>query len=134
MRQQRVEKSQMTAGLTVVRWEEADPQRPEGVLILPVAGGWKAWQNRCPHWGVPLNRYRDDILEESSGFLRCSIHGATFRPRDGVCVSGPCQDDALTEVEVIDRGDHLELREVGVAVKPHDYLVLATDDDDDDAT
>jgi nitrite reductase/ring-hydroxylating ferredoxin subunit len=70
--------------------------------VVVVAGATpadhRAWVNRCPHWGIPLNG-RTGVFAEPDGaagvVLRCDTHGARF-DGDGLCVLGPCQGRALT--------------------------------------
>jgi len=59
----------------------------------------KAFINKCPHLGLPLETFPDKFLSKDGSTLICSAHGALFNA-DGACTSGPCQGDALTPVDV----------------------------------
>ena len=55
-----------------------------------------AFENHCPHaggilWFPPV---------PGGQVLTCKAHGATFRPGDGLCVSGPCEGARLTPLPV----------------------------------
>jgi nitrite reductase/ring-hydroxylating ferredoxin subunit len=41
----------------------------------------------------------DRFLSADGSMLICATHGALFEIATGVCVSGPCQGDQLTQVE-----------------------------------
>ncbi|GEM_PF-2849028 len=61
--------------------------------------GFVAFQNRCPHWSLPLG-IDGDFLNSSGAFIFCPTHGATFSPEDGECISGPCVGDTLQKFEL----------------------------------
>jgi nitrite reductase/ring-hydroxylating ferredoxin subunit len=58
----------------------------------------RAYVNRCPHRGTPLDWVPDQLLDRTGRYLVCATHGALFQVEDGVCVSGPCFGDQLTPV------------------------------------
>jgi nitrite reductase/ring-hydroxylating ferredoxin subunit len=51
--------------------------------------------DRCPHAGLPLATFGDRFLTREGDLILCSSHGALFRPRDGLCIGGPCAGRAL---------------------------------------
>jgi hypothetical protein len=53
---------------------------------------------------------KDRFMSGDGRHIACFAHGALFRPKDGLCVSGPCQGQYLTAVEVAIRGEELYLR------------------------
>jgi nitrite reductase/ring-hydroxylating ferredoxin subunit len=55
--------------------------------------------NSCPHVGLPLEPLPHRFLDRKRENIVCSAHGARFRIKDGVCVSGPCLGEALEPVE-----------------------------------
>lgn len=71
-----------------------------GVFVLRDGDEVRAYLNRCPHAGTPLNWTPDRFLDLERSQIMCATHGATFRIADGVCVSGPCLGDALEPVAV----------------------------------
>jgi len=59
-----------------------------------------AYRNKCPHTGAPLEWVPDQFFDLDNSFIQCSIHGALFRVKGGVCLRGPCAGQALTELPV----------------------------------
>ena len=79
----------------------------QSVVLIKHEGDVKAYLNNCPHQNVPLNEaYKIDVnpFEKT---MKCSVHDAFFRIEDGLCIEGPCWDEALVsvDVEVDERGD-----------------------------
>ena len=54
------------------------------------------YENNCPHIGAPLDFISGQFLNHERTHIMCSTHAALFRIEDGVCISGPCEGDALT--------------------------------------
>ena len=71
-------------------------------LVVRFEGRVVGYVDSCPHFGWPL-AYDDNHLF-SGNHLLCTGHGALFRPLDGICVAGPCLNEAMTEwpVTVVD--------------------------------
>jgi nitrite reductase/ring-hydroxylating ferredoxin subunit len=82
-----------------------------GILIVPRAGRFYGYLNRCPHRGLPLNWLPDRFLDASGTYIQCANHAALFDVMDGRCVAGPCAGDSLTPVELTVRGDEVWLDE-----------------------
>ncbi len=61
--------------------------------------GFVAFQNRCPHWSLPLG-VDGDFLDSSGAFIFCPTHGATFSPEDGDCKTGPCVGAQLQQFDI----------------------------------
>lgn len=72
----------------------------DGTLILLrlPEGRVVAYRNACPHMGIELDWEAHRLLSRDGRWIKCTGHGALFRPEDGVCLSGPCKGDALTPV------------------------------------
>lgn len=60
----------------------------------------RGYVNACPHLGLPLNLSGDHFFDAEGRLLLCRMHGALFRPEDGVCVSGPCAGEALEPLKI----------------------------------
>jgi nitrite reductase/ring-hydroxylating ferredoxin subunit len=45
-----------------------------------------------------------EFLDMDKRWILCSIHGATYEPRDGRCVAGPCGRGKLRTVPVMEEG------------------------------
>ena len=82
-----------------------------GFFIVPRAGTFYGYLNRCPHRGLPLNWLPDRFLDTSGAYIQCANHDALFNITNGCCVSGPCPGDSLTPVKLIVQGDELWLDE-----------------------
>lgn len=60
----------------------------------------RAWRNRCPHAGTPLDWTPNEFFEPDSGHLMCRTHGALFEADNGECVSGPCRGRGLEPIPI----------------------------------
>lgn len=89
--------------------KNADTLPPTGFVFLD-GNTPRAYLNRCPHMGVELNWMPGRFMDLDKLFLQCSTHGALFKPRDGECIAGPCQGDALTALDLREAGEILEVR------------------------
>lgn len=70
----------------------------------------RGYLNICPHLGVELNWMPGRFMDSDNLFIQCSTHGALFKPADGECIAGPCQGDALTELDLRQRKGQIEIR------------------------
>jgi nitrite reductase/ring-hydroxylating ferredoxin subunit len=82
-----------------------------GIFIVPRAGMFYGYLNRCPHRGLPLNWLPDRFLDTSGTYIQCANHDALFTVTEGRCVAGPCAGASLTPVRLVLRGDELWLDE-----------------------
>ena len=78
----------------------ADHPARAGIFVMRYEGGVRAFVNRCPHLGTPLNWSPDRFVDLERVHIVCATHGAVFRVDDGECLSGPCFGDVLERVEV----------------------------------
>jgi nitrite reductase/ring-hydroxylating ferredoxin subunit len=69
------------------------------------------YENACPHIGTPLDWVPDRFMSADGRHLICATHGAEFTIATGMCISGPCKGDRLTQVK-------FEIRD-GAIVIPH---------------
>lgn len=77
------------------------------LIMIKYEEGVRCFINNCPHQDVPLNEaYKVDVnpFEKT---LKCSVHDAWFNIDDGVCIEGPCWDEALepVDIQIDDKGD-----------------------------
>lgn len=56
----------------------------------------RAYRNRCPHQGTPLEMVEDRFMANDGEHFLCTTHGARFRVEDGYCSFGPCKKQSLT--------------------------------------
>lgn len=73
-----------------------------GRALFVVRLGWtvQAYENRCPHVGLPLDWQPDQFLSRDGLYLQCANHGALFEKASGFCVYGPCAGQRLNPVAV----------------------------------
>ncbi|MGD2117931.1 MAG: Rieske (2Fe-2S) protein [Chromatiales bacterium] len=77
-------------------------------------GVLRAYRNRCPHTGAPLEWKPDQFLDIENYFIQCSIHGALFQVGDGLCIRGPCVGATLQAIPVSVRDDEIFVSEADI--------------------
>lgn len=77
----------------------------QGFLICH-EGRLRAWLNRCPHAGSPLDWEAGSFFDESGKRLLCHTHHALFDPLSGDCLSGPCPH-GLRAIELREAGERV---------------------------
>jgi len=76
-------------------------------FLVNHGAGHRAYVNRCPHAGTPLDMWPNEFLSEDGRYLICATHGAVFAPDTGICLEGPCPGARLEPLRVTRRGDEL---------------------------
>ena len=71
----------------------------QGFLVRR-GGVIRAYLNRCPHAGHPLNLLPHRFLTPDRSLIVCSSHGALFELLTGYCVDGPCPGQSLSPVAI----------------------------------
>lgn len=71
-----------------------------GFVVAVRPGVVRAYVNRCPHAGHPLNLRPHRFLTPDAALIICASHGALFEREGGLCVAGPCAGRALTPLPV----------------------------------
>lgn len=61
-----------------------------------------AYVNACRHQPIELDLTDGDFYDASGHYLVCSMHGALYRPDDGLCVHGPCRGARLRKLTVVE--------------------------------
>ena len=92
------------------------PFDEEGILVRLHEDEVRAYKNECRHLPMRLDDREPRELWDSSGrYLVCSSHGARYQPRDGRCVSGPCEGSHLKAlpIEVLDGEVFLDTSKIG---------------------
>lgn len=79
-------------------------------FVLLHDGEPRAYVNQCPHLGVELNWMPGRFLDADNLFIQCATHGALFKPGTGECITGPCQGDALTALDLRVEGGTIQIR------------------------
>ncbi|MEQ9813328.1 MAG: Rieske 2Fe-2S domain-containing protein [Azospirillaceae bacterium] len=70
------------------------------VLVHRSGNTVRAYENRCPHLGTPLDWVPDRFMSADGRHLQCATHGAIFRIADGFCLAGPCAGARLRALTV----------------------------------
>ena len=81
------------------------------VLVVAKDGKHHAYINSCPHQFIPLEIFPDHFFSEDKKHLICSGHGALFEPDTGLCVDGPCEDEFLDRLEIVEKDGGIYLNE-----------------------
>jgi len=74
--------------------------RQTRIVVVRQGDVLRAYLNRCPHEGTPLDWTPGRFLSPRKEYLVCQIHGALFEIEDGFCVDGPCAGDSLVPLEI----------------------------------
>jgi nitrite reductase/ring-hydroxylating ferredoxin subunit len=86
-------------------------RRPDGRtvdgFVVNHEGVVRAYVNRCPHAGTPLDLWPNEFYTEDGRHLICATHGAIFAPDSGLCLEGPCPGARLEPLAVTRAGDRL---------------------------
>lgn len=78
-------------------------REPARAFVLRFDGQVVAYLNRCLHVPTEMDWQYGEFLDADRELIICSIHGASYEPRDGRCVGGPCGRGKLTALKVIER-------------------------------
>lgn len=76
----------------------AAPSGEFRLLVLRSGAQCFGYENRCPHFGIPLAERDDQLILKPHQSVTCNTHYARFRWQDGYCESGDCAGDALVPV------------------------------------
>jgi len=76
----------------------AGNSREASVFVIKKEGSIFIYRNHCPHLGLLLEWMPDQFLDRDGEYIQCATHGALFRVKDGICISGPCPGESLTPV------------------------------------
>ena len=78
-------------------------REPARAFALRFDGRVVAYLNRCVHVPTELDWLPGEFLDGDHEFIICSIHGATYDPRNGRCAGGPCGQGKLTRIAAEER-------------------------------
>jgi len=73
-----------------------------------------AYLNSCAHIPIELDWLEGEFFDHSGLYLICSTHGATFDPKSGHCIMGPCKGQHLMALPVEERSGNVYLMENGI--------------------
>lgn len=86
--------------------------QPAEGFVLRYRDSFVAYENRCPHWSVPVGFDDENFLDENGKDIICPMHGARFSAETGKCWSGPCINDGLEKFAVTLDGDEATISRV----------------------
>lgn len=78
-------------------------------FLLRAGGELRAYRNRCPHAGMPLDFGDNEFYTDDGKLLVCRSHGALFDPKSGLCVDGPCAGETLERFSAVPRGNDVSV-------------------------
>jgi nitrite reductase/ring-hydroxylating ferredoxin subunit len=67
-------------------------------MLINYEGDVFAYVNRCRHIALSLDWVDNRFFTEDKRYLICANHGATYKPRTGECIWGPCAGASLQGV------------------------------------
>ncbi|MDQ2779063.1 MAG: Rieske (2Fe-2S) protein [Pseudomonadota bacterium] len=86
-----------------VTWTLRQYGQPVRAFALRVDGRVVAYLNRCAHVPTEMDWQPDEFLDMNREWIICALHGATYDPRNGRCIGGPCAGARLTPVATEER-------------------------------
>jgi nitrite reductase/ring-hydroxylating ferredoxin subunit len=84
-------------------WDVLQYRQPVRAFALRFEGRVVAYVNRCLHVPTEMDWTPGEFLDADRRWILCSIHGATYEPRDGRCVGGPCGRGKLAPIPTEER-------------------------------
>jgi len=88
----------LAVGFDVLLWRQ-----PARGFALRFDGQVVAYLNRCAHVPTEMDWQPGQFLDADQRYIICSVHGATYEPRTGRCVGGPCAGGRLMTIDVRER-------------------------------
>lgn len=67
------------------------------------------YSNSCPHLGIPLEWQADQFLDDEGELIQCATHGALFVIESGICVAGPCVNQSLESLTIVEQDNKIYL-------------------------
>ena len=76
---------------------------PREAILVRFRGVAYGYLNECVHMPRQLDGEERHVFDEAGGAIRCSMHGITYRPETGECLSEICAGKSLTSLRVEER-------------------------------
>jgi nitrite reductase/ring-hydroxylating ferredoxin subunit len=76
-------------------------------FIVNLDGAHYAYVNRCRHIALTLDWVDNRFFTEDGRYIICANHGATYEPKTGECIWGPCLGAFLQPVGLEVAGDKI---------------------------
>lgn len=70
------------------------------LFLVSFEGELYCYRNSCPHTGAMLNWLPNQFWNTSKDYLHCTLHGALFEARSGLCRYGPCLGEHLEQFDI----------------------------------
>lgn len=86
----------------------------QSLIVFLHEGKVYAYINHCIHQQRRLDCQADTVFDRSGQFLHCSMHGCTFEPTTGECISPVCAGEKLMSVKVIRDGQNIVIKDPSV--------------------
>jgi nitrite reductase/ring-hydroxylating ferredoxin subunit len=83
---------------------------PVEAMLINYQGDLYAYVNRCRHIGISLDWVDNRFFTDDCRYLLCANHGATYEPKTGICIWGPCAGEFLHRVPLEFEGDKIYAR------------------------
>ena len=83
----------------------------EGFVAL-FEGQVVAYENVCRHVPITLDYGDARFFNSKETHFVCQTHGATYEPRSGECIAGPCVGASLKRLEVEVIGEDVWFRDL----------------------
>ena len=77
---------------------DGEASEPRSVVVVRDGDAVRAYDNVCPHFGIPLDVGRG--IKTFRNHVLCVNHYAAFRFDDGSCVEGPCLGASLRAIPI----------------------------------
>jgi nitrite reductase/ring-hydroxylating ferredoxin subunit len=79
-------------------------------MLINFEGDMFAYLNRCRHIALSLDWVDNEFFTEDKRYLICANHGATYEPKTGQCIWGPCAGASLQGVPLEIEGENIFAR------------------------
>jgi nitrite reductase/ring-hydroxylating ferredoxin subunit len=79
-------------------------------MLINFEGDMFAYLNRCRHIALSLDWVDNEFFTEDKRYLICANHGATYEPKTGQCIWGPCAGASLQGVALEIEGENIFAR------------------------
>lgn len=77
---------------------------PREAILVRFQGIAYGYLNQCVHMPRELDCEHCHVFDRAGTSIRCSMHGITYRPETGECLSEICAGKSLTPIRVEERG------------------------------
>lgn len=76
---------------------------PREAILVRFQGTAYGYLNQCVHMPRELDCEHCHVFDQAGSSIRCSMHGITYRPETGECLSEICAGESLTQLRVEER-------------------------------